>query len=1328
MSSRVQSRCQCRQASTSRLSRRLVLLAFLSGCLTASCTFDRDSNVSEKGYSGTPAGSTNGAGEMSTIGSAGASGSGNAAAGSSETVGADAGNTGIGEGEGGGGGDAGTSGNVAGAAGEAQGGSGGVAGSSGAGVDIQSGGAGAGGVCEAGREVCNGECVNRQIDPHACGTTCLDCDGVTGIGSVCLNGTCSCRVGATPEFCSRVCVDLAVDRQNCGACGNACGTGEVCSGGICQLQCGGTTPQFCNGGCFSGQTSAQACGADCVDCDLETGVSSACKNGKCTCIKAGIPKTCGSVCVDLAVDPKNCGGCGNTCGTGEVCSDATCQLQCGGTTQQLCNGGCVDARTNPHACGTDCLDCDGVTGVGGDCVDGVCVCRTGASPRTCGAACVDLMVDLKNCGSCGSACKSGEVCSDGLCQLQCGGATPQLCNGGCVNSRVNAHACGASCLDCDGVTGDGSICLEGICTCAKGAVPKTCGASCVDLAVDRLNCGSCGNACKTGEVCSDGTCQLQCGGTTPTLCSGGCVNAQNNALACGTTCANCEATTGKGSVCLDGTCTCNLGAIPKTCGATCVDLAVDRLNCGSCGNACKTGEVCSGGICQLQCGGTTPQLCSGGCVNAKSNAQACGPTCASCEASTGKGSVCLDGTCACNVGASSRTCGAACVDIAVDRQNCGACGNACKVGEVCSGGSCQLQCGGATPQLCSGGCVDTQSNARACGTTCANCEVTTGRGSVCVGGACTCNLGAIPKTCGTACVDLAVDRLNCGSCGNACKAGEVCSGGSCQLQCGGTTPQLCNGGCVNAQNNAQTCGTTCANCEATTGRGSVCLNGTCTCSVGASPRTCGTVCVDLAFDRQNCGACGNACKTGEVCSEGTCQIECGGTTPQLCNGGCVNAQSNAQACGTTCANCEATTGKGSVCLNGSCTCNAGASPRTCGTACVDLAVDRLNCGSCGKACRPGEICSGGSCQLQCGGTTPRLCNGGCVNPQDNAHACGFDCIDCDGTTGTGSVCNNGTCACRNGASPISCSGRCMDSATDPLNCGACGKACSGTEYCSKGACVSLAGTPPSVCSGDFLYTFNMQSAFAAPGQPGPTCQLQADGSAKMVFVLPTQEWVACDFATGVDMNLFDADNGAGGALEIEFCTDVALPGPLNLWYGAYPDRKKIELLLSGQVMGAGCRTVYRAPENAICHWSNPAWAGDCTGHECAKCGGKCNMGCDISFASAKLTLIAEQTSQPISQPVTVTLKTVRFLPSSCTCTDESSCSSLPERTHCLTGLFQSAICPAGAQVCGECVPPNNCARLGQNCVIELADRTCAGIIRCQGTQSICAFVDPNCAT
>ena len=127
------------------------------------------------------------------------------------------------------------------------------------------------------------------------------------------------------------------------------------------------------------------------------------------------------------------------------------------------------------------------------------------------------------------------------------------------------------------------------------------------------------------------------------------------------------------------------------------------------------------------------------------------------------------------------------------------------------------------------------------------------------GGADSSPCGAHNTLCDSECVNLQKDSSHCGKCGAACKAGEVCSKGSCALSCP-PGQQKCGGG------------------------------------DGGAPS-----CADLQLNPKNCGACGSACKAGEVCTGGKCTLSCPGALTD-CNGSCVNLQSDTLHCGT----CSAT--------------------------------------------------------------------------------------------------------------------------------------------------------------------------------------------------------------------------------------------------------------------------------------------------------------------------------------------------------------------------------------------------------------------------------------
>jgi hypothetical protein len=88
----------------------------------------------------------------------------------------------------------------------------------------------------------------------------------------------------------------------------------------------------------------------------------------------------------------------------------------------------------------------------------------------------------------------------------------------------------------------------------------------------------------------------------------------------------------------------------------------------------------------------------------------------------------------------------------------------------------------------------------------------------------------------------------------------------------------------------------------------------------------------------------------------------------------------------------------------------------CNGSCVDTTTDLQNCGTCGKVCDVGDA-----------GTPP---DGGTITPTCVASACGLQC----------------------GGILSLCSGKCLDTSSDPLNCGSCGNAC------DAGSCVNKACT------------------------------------------------------------------------------------------------------------------------------------------------------------------------------------------------------------------------------------------------------------------------------
>jgi glucosylceramidase len=115
---------------------------------------------------------------------------------------------------------------------------------------------------------------------------------------------------------------------------------------------------------------------------------------------------CGEVCVAVMSDPKNCGGCGIPCSTGQICQNGTCTCLSG----MVCDGACIP----PDA--THCGDCTTTCPSGQVCNNNACTgaCLVGQTP--CGTACLSsISDDVFNCGGCGLACAPGQACSGGAC-------------------------------------------------------------------------------------------------------------------------------------------------------------------------------------------------------------------------------------------------------------------------------------------------------------------------------------------------------------------------------------------------------------------------------------------------------------------------------------------------------------------------------------------------------------------------------------------------------------------------------------------------------------------------------------------------------------------------------------------------------------------------------------------------------------------------------------------------------------------------------------------------------------------------------------------------
>jgi hypothetical protein len=534
---------------------------------------------------------------------------------------------------------------------------------------------------------CAGSChsVYFSDDPDNCGGCGIRCpDGGACQYNRCVTASCSSSEDETPcaldggvgTCCGRNCVDVYTDPQNCGVCGQICGCDGGCPDGsacfaydVCvPVVCGadsdgdyclidadaGTTGVCCSGSCTSYYDS-QNCGT----CGRACAPGDSCIGGSCATLRAcnatgdyclvdgGTPGTCcGSVCVDISSDPRNCGFCDLSCPAGSSCSYYACY-----------DGGMVANCLGDTDCppGDVCATAIDLLNRGGLCVPPECdggneLCRVALDDvigLCCGNTCVEFSSDPNNCGGCGYTCPSGLACNGNCSDPDSG-----------VFALGPDHPCPAGFLSegvcvppgCDGQK-DGYGCSLG-----SGLPGACCGGTCVDTTSDPQNCYGCGIACaagycQTGWGCVPGSipqgCLQSCG--PGTMCAGGaCVN--QTCLASGVifyqpTLASseyCLAQDGDAGLC------CPSGA--------CAHFDSDPLNCGGCGVICAPGQSCQNGLCNgdAQCGA--------------------GHAGAYCRLDAGLSFLCCPGL--------------GCTDTSFDSQNCGSCNVACPASETCDAGVC----------------------------------------------------------------------------------------------------------------------------------------------------------------------------------------------------------------------------------------------------------------------------------------------------------------------------------------------------------------------------------------------------------------------------------------------------------------------------------------------------------------------------------------------------------------------------------------------------------------------------------------------------------------
>ncbi len=167
---------------------------------------------------------------------------------------------------------------------------------------------------------------------------------------------------------------------------------------------------------------------------------------------------------------------------------------------------------------------------------------------------------------------------------------------------------------------------------------------------------------------------------------------------------------------------------------------------------------------------------------------------------------------------------------------------------------------------CGDHCMDTQSNAYACG----DCDTICKGTEACIDGTCQCPPDY--TRCGELCRNLNKDRRFCGSCDTACEDSASCESGVCTTpECAGGL-SACRGECVDYSKDERNCG----GCRNMCNVGQRCEEGVCKDACLPFEKLCfGEDCANLDSDPDHCGQCGHGCGYNESCVDGECKVVMG---------------------------------------------------------------------------------------------------------------------------------------------------------------------------------------------------------------------------------------------------------------------------------------------------------------------------------------------------------------------------------------------------------------------------------------------------------------------
>lgn len=394
--------------------------------------------------------------------------------------------------------------------------------------------------------------------------------------------------------------------------------------------------------------------------------------------------------------------------------------------------------------------------------------------------------------------------------------------------------------------------------------------------------------------------------------------------------------------------------------------------------------------------------------------------------------------------------------------------------------------------------------------------------------------GPNEQCCGDVCVDTRLDPHNCLSCGHGCP-GTTCVSSSCTNSCQqgflDCNKNIVDGCEVNAAIDPANCG----NCGIGCGFKQECVKGYCVCPTGTADcdqdRENGCE-IDTTSDKSSCDGCGKACASGQACTDSTCGCAVGFLD---CNANPSDGCESTVTANDTCGSCSLDCGPHGLCVAaGQCDCAPGyldCDPQVAG--CETPVSDPAHCGSCAVAC-PANLpaCDGTKCTDGCGAL--KLCGASCVNTQTDPENCGA----CGKPVGVNQTCVAGKPTCMAGFADCDAALGCeANTQTDNAHCGSCTNSCKLGAVCNAGSC-ACAPTTPNDCGATCAQCCNDTQC-----SDGNSCTADVCNAGTCSVGLKCAGGGTCCAGTGCFACCNDLDCGDGKVCTGNQCVSLACSAP-----------------------------------------------------------------------------------------------------------------------------------------------------------------------------------------